>query len=141
MKNVFVTFVALLLLVAASAAFAKGNTPSLLGKWSTDSMGGVMLAADQPGKDTHWKPQQKVLKGVLEFKTQDGRFVTGTFTSERGSENFIGMLSADGKRLYLSDTDGFTDVTLVNKDTMELVYRHAKPTDSVVAVGTAKRQK
>ncbi len=129
------------LLCMSSVAFAGDNYPSLLGKWTTESIGGMLLHAEKQSDGTHWEPEQKVLKGQIEFSTQDGPFVTGTYTSSRSSEKFIGMISRDGKSLHASDTDGIWDCTIVDNDTIELVYRHVKPTDSVVAIGVAKRQK
>lgn len=124
-----------------SFAWADGKIPSMVGKWNVESKGGMMLVAEKESKETHWSPGQKVLKGLIEISSQDDRFVKGTYTSERGAEKFIAMISADGKNMYASDTDGFFDCRIVNKDTLEIVYRHVKPTDSVVAIGVAKRQK
>lgn len=130
-----------ILVLTTSAAFADAKVPSLIGKWDVESIGGMMLTADKESKGTHWAPGQQVLKGQLEILSQDGRFVTGTYTSARGSEKFIAMISADGKYMYASDTDGFFDCKIIGKDRLEIIYRHVKPTDSVVAMGTAKKQK
>jgi len=100
-----------------------------------------MLNADKEGKETHWTAGQKTLKGVLEIVSQDDRFVKGTYTSARGTEKFIAMITADGKYMFASDTDGFFDCKIVGKNRLEILYRHVKPTDSVVALGVAKRQK
>lgn len=139
------TRIALLLMVAfcavASLAFAQEKIPSLLGKWQTESIGGMLVHGQSPGPGTHWEPKQKVLKGGFDITTQDGRFVTGVYTSERGSEKFIGMIAADGKHAYMADTDGYWDCTIIDNDTIEQVYRHVKGTDTVVAIGISKRQK
>lgn len=135
---------ALVLLIVSTtsgAAFAQSAIPSLLGKWDTESIGGMMRHGEGESGVTHWAPGQKTLKGEIDFKTQDGRFVTGVFTSSRGSEQFIAVLSPDGKRLYASDLDGFWDCVFLDADTMELVYRHVKASDSVAAMSTAKRRK
>ena len=139
LKVAFGFFFALIL--TSSIAWAGGKIPSLIGKWSVESSGGMMLNAEKEGKDTHWTPGQKTLKGQIDIANQDDRFVTGTYTSARGSEKFIAMITPDGKYMYASDTDGFFDCKITNKDTLEIVYRHVKATDSVVAIGIAKRQK
>lgn len=128
-------------LFTVSVVVAEENIPSLLGKWKTESTGGMMVQGKKQSRTTHWEPKQKTLKGQIEFLNQDGRFVSGTYTSDRASEKFIGMISPDGKNLYASDTDGFWDCKIVDNDTIEVIYRHVKPTDSVVAIGIAKRQK
>ncbi|WP_075354180.1 hypothetical protein [Desulfovibrio sp. DV] len=129
------------LILAASVALAGGKIPSLVGKWNVESSGGMMLNAEKEGKETHWTAGQKVLKGQIDISSQEDRFVTGTYTSARGTEKFIAMITPDGKFMYASDTDGFFDCKIANKDTLEIVYRHVKATDSVVAIGVAKRQK
>lgn len=129
------------LILASSIAWAGGKVPSLVGKWSVESSGGMMLNAEKEGKETHWMAGQKTLKGQIEITGQEDRFVVGTYTSPRGSEKFIAMITPDGKYMYASDTDGFFDCKIANKDTLEIVYRHVKATDSVVAIGIAKRQK
>lgn len=131
----------LALILTASFAWAGGKVPSLVGKWNVESAGGMMLNAEKEGKETHWTAGQKILKGQIDITSQEDRFVTGTYTSARGSEKFIAMITPDGKYMYASDTDGFFDCKIANKDTLEIVYRHVKATDSVVAIGVAKRQK
>jgi DNA-binding beta-propeller fold protein YncE len=101
----------------------------------------MMLNAEKEGKETHWAAGQKTLKGQIDITSQDDRFVVGTYTSPRGPEKFIAMITPDGKYLYASDSDGFFDCKIANKDTLEIVYRHVKATDSVVATSVAKRQK
>jgi len=129
------------LILTSSIAWASGKIPSLVGKWNVESSGGVMLNAETGSKETHWSAGQKTLKGQIDIASQDDRFVVGTYTSARGSEKFVAMITPDGKYMYASDTDGFFDCKIVNRDTLEIVYRHAKPSDSVVAIGVAKRQK
>lgn len=129
------------LLLISSFAWAAGKVPDLKGKWDVVSSGGMMTHKEGDNKETHWTPGQKVLKGQIEILQQDDRFVSGVYTSPRGSEKFIAMISADGKFMYASDTDGFFDCRMTGKDSFEIVYRHVKATDSVVALGVAKRQK
>ena len=139
LKVAFGFFFALIL--TSSIAWAGGKIPSLVGKWSVESSGGMMLNGEKEGKETHWTAGQKALKGQIDITSQEDRFVVGTFTSARGSEKFIAMITPDGKYMYASDTDGFFDCKVANKDTLEIVYRHVQATDSVVAFSLAKRQK
>ncbi|EHJ48545.1 hypothetical protein DFW101_2541 [Solidesulfovibrio carbinoliphilus subsp. oakridgensis] len=141
MKTAIALLALFVLVSATSVAVAQDGIPSLLGKWDTESRGGLLLHGKKQGNITHWEPKQKVLKGRIDVTGQDGRFVSGTYTSARGAEKFIGMVSADGKSLYAADLDGIWDARIVDNDTLEIVYRHVKPTDTVVAIGIAKRQK
>ncbi|MYL83719.1 hypothetical protein GTA51_11335 [Desulfovibrio aerotolerans] len=129
------------LILTSSIAWAGGKVPSLVGKWNVESSGGMMLNGEKEGKETHWTAGQKALKGQIDITSQEDRFVVGTYTSARGSEKFIAMITPDGKYMYASDTDGFFDCKIANKDKLEIVYRHVKATDSVVATSVAKRQK
>ncbi|MBI5523669.1 MAG: hypothetical protein HY910_13665 [Desulfarculus sp.] len=140
MTVVTLTF-CLLFLMAPLALGADGKIPSLLGKWKTSSMGGMMLHSSEPGKETHWQAKQTALEAEATIETQDGRFITGFFKSKLATEKFIGMIAEDNKTVYFADLDGFFDAKLVNRDTIKIVYRHSKATDTVVAIGTWKRQK
>jgi len=141
MKSTFSCALVVSLLIISSLAFAEESIPSLLGKWNTESMGGIIIHGKKQSKSTHWNTGQKILNGQIEFLTQEGRFVTGVYKSDRHTEKFIAMISFDGKSLHASDTDGFFDAKLIDSDTMELVYRHVKASDSVIAIATVKRQK
>ncbi len=134
-------FILISILSMASLSFAGETIPSLLGNWKTESTGGMMLNAEKQGELTHWAPEQKVLKGKLEVTGQNGRLITGVYVSDRAREQFIGMITPDGKSFYASDKDGFWDCKIIDNDTFEIVYRHVKSTDSVVAIGMGKREK
>ena len=64
----------------------------------------------------------------------------GTFKILTGStENFVGAIGLDNKTLYCSYEQGFLEGKIIDKDTIQIVYRHVTPTDSVVAVGVWTR--
>jgi hypothetical protein len=65
----------------------------------------------------------------------------GTFKSNRATENFVAAIGYDNKTIYHADEDGFFEGKLIDKDTIEFVYRHVTPTESVVAVGVYTRNK
>ena len=75
------------------------------------------------------------------FTKQEGRVLHGTFTSPRANEKFIAVIGMDNKSLYYADEDGFMDAKLVDRDTMEIVYRHSTPYDITVGVGIFTRKK
>lgn len=131
----------LLFLLAPLALAADGKIPSLLGKWKSQSVGGMLVHGGGPGEGTHWEGKQTSLEAEVIIETQQGRFISGTFKSKRSSEKFIGMIADDNKTVYFADQDGHFDGKIINRDTIKVVYRHSKATDTVVALGTWKRQK
>ena len=57
------------------------------------------------------------------------------------SEDFIAVIGFDNKTIYVVDQDGFIDATLIDGNTIQSVYRHAGPADSVAALGIWQRKK
>ncbi len=49
-------------------------------------------------------------------------------------------MNSNDKSLYQSDEDGFLEGQIVNKDQINIIYRHSSATDTVVAVGTMMRK-
>ena len=74
---------------------------------------------------------------------QDGhRFWGISTTAEHGAEHrLIGMVSPDGKWVYMAGTASLMDGTVVDRDTVELCVRQATPTTALVGCGAMKRQK
>lgn len=133
--------VALSLVLWAASGLAGQDAPSLVGTWATESQGGVLVRGGAVGKTTHWEMKQTTLKGELAVTEQNGRVLTGTFTSPRHKEPFIAVVGYDGKHIYFADEDGYYDATLIDADTIEMVYRHVTAADTVAAVGVWKRKK
>ncbi len=134
------TLATLVLLLGGVALCSAGSdVPSLLGKWATKSEGGLLLRADQPGKTTHWEPKQTVLEGELTVTEQNGRVLYGVFKSPKLEEPFVGAIGLDN-RLYFADTDGYFDGTIIDANTIQIIYRHVSASDTVVAVGVWTRK-
>jgi len=72
---------------------------------------------------------------------QKGRVLHGTFTATDTTESFIAVIGLDKKHFYYADEDGFDDGIIVNKNKIDIVYRHVGANDSVAAVGTWTRKK
>lgn len=100
-----------------------------------------MVKGKELGPKTHWKESMVTLNGELTMTEQQGRVLHGTFKSARGTEKFIGVIGRDNKKLYFADEDGYFDGTIIDNDTIEVVYRHVSAYDTVVAVGVWKRKK
>ena len=125
----------------SGVCFADPAIPSLVGTWTVKSQAVLMLKGDAPGKYTHYAKQVNTSGGEVVITKQDGRLLWGTFTSPKMTENFIAAIGFDNKSISLVDQDGFMDGTIVDNDTIQGIYRHAAPADSVLSVGTWSRKK
>jgi hypothetical protein len=47
----------------------------------------------------------------------------------------------DNTGFFFADEDGFIEGQIINKDLINIIYRHSSASDSVVAVGTWVRKK
>ena len=98
-----------------------------------------MVHGKGTGDFTHWSKGQKSLVGEVRITSQEGRVIRGVFKS-KVEEPFVAVIGLD-KKLYLADQDGMLDGRIVNKNTIEVVYRHVSAKDTVVAAGVWTRKK
>jgi hypothetical protein len=138
--KILLSLASLLFLACVSNGLADSKIPSLVGKWSVKSEGAIMVRGASPGGETHWKKNQKSLVGEVTVTAQDGRVIHGTFKSATGAEPFLAVIGID-KGLYLADRDGFLDGKIINRNTIQIVYRQVTAKDTVVAVGIWTREK
>lgn len=152
MKKILVAVALSIFLVGTGVCFAGPAIPNLVGTWTADTVGAVMVKGDDPatgsmhggesaafsenGKIKHIARQAKVV-----VTAQKGRVLHGTFVSAKATENFVMVIGWDSKTVYLADHDGFMDGTIVNKDRINFVYRHVTPEDTVASAVTWKRSK
>lgn len=140
MKLLLSLAASVLFLASVSTGLADSKIPSLVGKWSVKSEGAIMLRGASPGSATHWTKNQKSLVGEVTVTAQEGRVIHGTFKSSKGTEPFLAVIGAD-KGLYMADSDGFLDGRIINRNTIQVVYRQVTAKDTVVAVGIWTRVK
>ena len=141
MKKLAVSIVLMAFLVVASLCFAESGIPNLVGTWSTKAEGGVITKGGASGAKTHHSGEFSTLSGEAVVTKQQGRVLHGTFTSPKATESFIAVIGMDNKSFFYSDEDGFLEGKIVNKDKINVVYRHVTSADTVVAVGTWTRKK
>jgi len=113
-----VTFVAL----TAAPAAAESAIPDLRGIWKGESESIVMgagnahhSAAPAPG------PRLNSITFTMTVDKQDGRRFSGTFTSARGNDAIIAVISRNGS-IYMVDDDGYTVGTMLAPNRIELCY-------------------
>ena len=139
---------AAMLTLGASGAWAQSAIPDMKGTW-TGNAKVVVIGSNpyHPGSATlNSPPRVAELAVTFNIEGQDGRLVWGRFSSSvpGASEPFGWAMSADGRTMIGSDTDGSHFVTLQSADLMEVCYTQtgAGPSKSIVAscfMATRKR--
>lgn len=114
--------------------------PNLVGTWKVQTEGATVLQGEDYSTKSHHRSQFTTLNAEAVIQKQEGRRVVGIFKSENYSEKFAGVISADGKTFAYVDEDGFLDGKIINKDLIEVVYRHISQKESAVASGTYTRK-
>jgi hypothetical protein len=114
--------VTLAALTAATAAVAETAIPDLRGTWKGESET-IILGAGNPhhAATPSAVPRLNSVAFTLTIDKQDGRRFSGTFSSARGSDAFVAVISRTGT-IYLVDDDGYTVATMLAPDRLELCY-------------------
>jgi hypothetical protein len=141
MKQTAVMIAVLVLLLGVGTCFAGSAIPNMVGTWTVQAEGGVLLKGSALGPKTHHTGEFSTLTAEAVVTKQQGRVLHGIFKSPKATENFIAVISLDNKSIYYADEDGMMDGKIINKDKMEIIYRHVTPADTVVGVGTWIRKK
>ena len=124
--------VTLAVLTAANAAVAQTAIPDLRGTWKGESETIILGAGN-----THHAaapsaaPRSNSVAFTMTIDQQDGRRISGTFSSARASETVIAVISRTGT-IYMVDDDGYNFGTMLAPNRMELCYLKQSP-DSRIA--------
>ncbi len=133
-------------LSAGAGIAAAQPMPDLKGTWSGTSKTIVAGLASHHPTTTAAKqagPNRLTeVKFTAKVDGQEGNRVWGTISSPSTTDQFIGVVLPDGKRIRLVlQRGGILDGMLVNPDTIELVYTEHSGGISVAATNTWTRQK
>jgi hypothetical protein len=141
MKKIVISFTLLAFLLGTGICFADSGIPNLVGTWTVQAEGGVLLKGVAHGVKTHHRGEFSTLKAEAVVTKQQGRVMHGIFKSQRAAEKFVAVIAEDNKSFYYADEDGFMEGQISNKDTINLIYRHVTANDTVIGVGTWTRKK
>jgi hypothetical protein len=134
---VFITF-----MVTTPLCFADQEIPNLVGTWKHKGQWATIIRDKNIGNTSHCRAEnQKTVDLEAVISKQDGRVISGTFTSSGASEKFLGVIGFDNKTVYCADEDGFSNWNIVNKDTIETIYRQVSPKQTIVSIGKWTRVK
>jgi hypothetical protein len=141
MKKITISAIVLVVLFGMGICSADSDIPNLVGTWSVQAEGAVLLKGADHGAKTHHRGEFSTLKAEWVVTKQQGRVLHGIFKSPRATEKFVAVIALDNKSLYQADEDGFMEGQISNNDQINIIYRHSGSTDTVVAVGTCTRKK
>jgi hypothetical protein len=110
--------------LTAATAVAQTAIPDLRGTWKGESET-IVLGGGNPhhAATQSAEPQLRSVAFTLTVDKQDGRRFSGTFSSARGSETVIAIISRTGT-IYMVDDDGHNVATMLAPNRMELCYLH-----------------
>lgn len=134
-----VTLAAITALAAASAA-AQTAVPDFRGTWKGESHSIVLGGAHphHPGIQAN-EPRFDSTAFTLTVDKQDGRRFFGTFSSARGNDPVIAVMSRNGT-IYVVDDDGYTIGTMLAPNRMEWCYMHLSPAVRVASCTELTKQ-
>ncbi len=122
------------------AATAQAAIPDLKGNWVGTSESIVTGMALHHGAQTGKDPLLDNVQFTFAITGQDGHRFWGNVKSAQGEERLTGVIARDGKTILAQDNDGVIHGTLVDADSIDLIYNHGG-SSTVVALNTIKRQK
>ena len=123
--------VALLAMTTSTAVFSQNAVSDLRGTWKGESesiiLGGGNAHHAAPATPT---PRLNSVPFTLIIDKQDGRRFSGTFSSTRGNDTVIGVISRSGT-IFIVDDDGYTVATMLAPNRIELCYMMQSPSTRI----------
>jgi hypothetical protein len=135
-------WMSLLLALGTGPAIAQTAIPDMKGTWTGDSESIVL----GPGNQHHRaetapaEPRLSSVKFTMVIDKQDGRRFSGKFSSARGTETVIAVISRSGQILLIDD-DGYSIGTMLGPDKVDLCYMQQNPGMRVASCTELTRQK
>jgi hypothetical protein len=113
--------------------------PNLIGTWKGNSESIVLSGGNthHPGKSR--EARMSDVEFTLMIDKQDGRRISGTFSSAKHKEAVIAVISRNGT-VYMVDDDGYSVGTLLTANRLELCYMKRATNGSVASCTEFSRQ-
>ena len=126
-------------LAATTVAVAETAIPDVRGTWKGESETIILGAGNPHHAATKPSPRLNSVAFTLTVNQQDGRRFSGTFSSARGKETVIAVISRTGT-IYLIDDDGYTVGTMLAPNRMELCYFMQSPKSRIASCTELTKQ-
>jgi hypothetical protein len=140
MRKTLAALVVVLGGVGGAIAQDAGGLPDLKGRWVGTSEAVVLGSTGyHPGDPA--KPRVSSAEITLTIEEQDGRRFWGKAVSGQTEEPTLGVIGHDERTILWQSSDGASKGTLVDPDTIEIVYSHATEEGLVAVANRYVRQK
>jgi hypothetical protein len=136
----FAWIVTLAALTAATSAMAETAIPDLRGTWKGESET-IILGVGNSHHATAptAEPRLNSVAFTMTIDKQDGRRISGMFSSGRATEAVIAVISRTGT-IYMVDDDGHDFGTLLDPNRMELCYMMQSPASRIASCTVLTKQ-
>src|SRR5262245_19230198 len=127
-------------LAIGPSAVAQTAVPDLRGTWKGDSESIVLGGGNPHHAAAHTPvPRLNSVAFTMTIDKQDGRRFSGTFSSVRGNDPIIAVISRGGT-IYLVDDDGYTVGTVLAPNRIELCYMMQSPATRIASCTELTKQ-
>jgi hypothetical protein len=126
-------------LVLAAPAVAQNAVPDLRGTWKGNSESVVSGGANPHHPAQAAEAQFGSVPFTLSVDKQEGRRISGTFSSAQTSDQVLAVIGRDGS-IYMADDDGYTVGTILAPDRIELCYLRSTPEAKVASCTELTKQ-
>jgi hypothetical protein len=133
--------VTLTTLTVANSATAQTAVSDMRGMWKGESET-IILGTGNPhhaAATAGAEPRLNSVPFTLTVDKQDGRRFSGTFSSTRGNDKVIAVISHAGP-IYLVDDDGYSIGTMLAPNRLELCYMLQSPVTRVASCTELTKQ-
>ena len=127
------------MLTAVTAALAETAIPDVRGTWKGESELIILGAGNPHHAAPKPSPRLNSVAFTMTVDRQDGRRFSGTFSSPRGKETVIAVVSRTGA-IYMVDDDGYTVGTMLAPNRMELCYLTQSPKSRIASCTELTKQ-
>jgi hypothetical protein len=136
----FSWIVTLAALTATTSAMAETAIPDLRGTWKGESETIILGVGNSHHVTTPTaEPRLNSVPFTMTIDKQDGRRISGTFSSANATEAVIAVISRTGT-IYMVDDDGHDFGTLLAPNRMELCYMMQSPASRIASCTDLTRQ-
>jgi hypothetical protein len=126
--------------LSAPAAAQQAGFPDLRGTWKGESES-IILGAGNPhhAAQPSTEPRLNSVAFTMTVDKQDGRRFSGTFSSARGNDKFVAVITRNNT-ILLVDDDGYTVGSILAPNRVELCYMHLSQATRVASCTELTKQ-
>ena len=133
-------WIAFFAMFVAAPAAAQTAIPDMRGTWKGNSESIILGAGNPHHAAAHSdQPRLNSVAFTMTVDKQDDRRFSGTFSSARGNDKFVAVISRNNT-ILLVDDDGYTVGTILAPNRVELCYMHLSQATRVASCTEMTKQ-